>query len=172
MKKRTDQMIPVFSLFIAALLLFFPGGLQAQPGAKLDLKTTVEREVKVMKKGQATVARVAADQTTPGEILVYTIVYSNAGGSAMTKAVIVNPIPQGVVLKPESVEGQDAEVSCSIDNGRSYQPPPIMVRTKKADGSETVEPAPADRYTQVKWVITKPVMPGQSGQVSFKATVK
>jgi hypothetical protein len=60
----------------------------------------------------------------------------------------------------------------SIDNGRSWQKPPIMMQIKKPDGTQESKSAPADRYTHVKWVIKKPVQPGQSDRVSFKVTVK
>lgn len=164
--------IAVLLFILGGILGSFPKELRAEQDGKLDLRSSVAKEARVSKNGQGVVVMLPAEQAAPGETLVFTIDYTNAGGSAVTKAVIVNPLPTGVVLKPESPEGQDTEVNCSIDNGRSYLPVPIMVRTKKGDGSEVLEPAPPERYTHVKWTMKKPVMPGQSGRVSFKATVK
>lgn len=160
-------------LFCPVLFIFFcTGNLLAQQGPKLDLKTTVEKEVKVKKQGKWVVERRAVDKTAPGDILIYTITYSNTGKGDLVDAVIVNPVPKGVFVNPESAEGKDAEVTCSIDNSRSFQAAPIIVKMKKSDGSLESRHAEAEMYTHIRWVIKKPVQPGQSGRVSFKATVK
>ena len=136
------------------------------------MKTTAEKEVKVKKKGKIVLEKNPAEQAGPGDIVAYTITYLNTGKSAAVDAEIVDPIPRGVVIIPESAEGKDAEVMCSIDNGISWHKPPVMMKIKKSNETQSLKPAPADKYTHVKWVIKKPVMPGQSGQVSFKVTVK
>lgn len=161
----------VFIVLLVGVILF-PPAVRAEKEGKLDLKTTVAKEVKVKKNGQAVMELVAADQSAPGDALLFTITYTNVGGSAVTNAVIVNPVPPGLVLQPESAAGQDAAVRCSIDSGTTFHAPPIMERVKKADGTESVQAVPAARYTHVKWSMNKPVTPGQSGRVSFKATVK
>lgn len=144
----------------------------AQQAPRLDLKTTVQTEMKVKKQGKWVTETRPAEKTGPGDVLVYTIVYQNAGSSIATDARIVNPVPRGAALIPESIRGKDTEVACSIDNGATWHKPPVMIKIKNRAGVEEEKPAPVDRYTHVQWVIKKPVAPGQSGQVYFKATVK
>jgi uncharacterized repeat protein (TIGR01451 family) len=154
--------------------VFFLAGISfAQPqSAKLELKTVAEKEITVTKQGKTTTQRVPLDKANPKDIVVYTITYSNAGKGPILDAVIVDPIPKGVVYVPDSAEGKDAEIRVSIDNGRFWQKPPVMIEFRKPDGSLERKPAPPEMYTHLQWVIKKPVAPGQSGQVSFKAMVK
>lgn len=161
-------------LFICSFyfIFFCTGNLLAQQEPKLDLKTTVEKEVKVKKQGKLVLEKRATDKTAPGDILVYTINYGNTGKGALVDGVIVNPIPRGVLVNPESAEGKDTEVTCSIDNGRSFHAAPISVKFKKPDGSLESRHADLEMYTHIRWAIKKPVLAGQSGRVSFKAAVK
>jgi uncharacterized repeat protein (TIGR01451 family) len=165
-------MIRRLVLIAGGIFLLGATAVQAQQETKLELKTTIDKEVKVKKEGKLVTQTVPADSTSPGDTLVITVAYSNTGAGVVKDATIVNPVPKGVVLKPQSPAGKDAAITCSIDGGRTFLPPPIMVRVKKADGTEINQPAPAERYTHVKWVIQKPVSPGQSGRVSFEATVQ
>lgn len=168
---RSPKMLFVF-LCVTGFFLTQAGVSGAQQAPQLDLKTTVQKEIKVKKKGKWAVVTVPAEKTGPGDVLVYTIAYLNVGKSPAVDARIVNPVPRGAVLLPESAGGKDADVTCSIDNGASWHKPPLMIRIKNRAGVEEEKPAPAERYTHVQWVIKKPVLPGQSGQVHFKATVK
>ena len=162
----------VFVVFLAGAFFLWGAVAQAQQQPRLELKTTVEKEVKVKKKGKWITERIAVDKTGPGDVLVYTIAYQNTGKIAAVDARIVNPVPQGVAYLPDSAEGKDAEIKCSIDNGRTWHTPPVMMQMKKPDGSLEKRPAPRESYTQISWVIKKPVGSGQQGRVSFKATVK
>jgi len=153
-------------------LFFMAAAVEAQQAPRLDLKTTVQKEVKIKKQGKWVVETVPVEKTGPGDVLVYAIAYQNAGKAPATDARIVNPVPKGAVLIPESVRGKDAEAACSIDNGATWHKPPVMIRIKNRAGVEEEKPAPSERYTHVQWVIKKPVAPGQSGQVYFKTTVK
>jgi uncharacterized repeat protein (TIGR01451 family) len=172
MTNRCGRTLLIFSLCLSGVLMFSAAVSWAQPAPRLDLKTTVEKEVKTQKNGKWVTEMVPADKTSPGDILVYIITYQNEGKLAAVDAQIVNPIPQGIVYRPDTGEGQDAEITFSIDNSRTWHKPPIMIQVKKPDGTVESKSAPAERYTHIRWVIKKPVQPGQSGRVSFKATVR
>jgi uncharacterized repeat protein (TIGR01451 family) len=160
-------------IFFLTGFFFLTGVSQAQQGnTKLDLKTTAEKEIKVTKEGKSTTKRIPLDKANPKDIVVYTITYSNAGKGPILDAVIVDPLPAGVRYINDTAEGKDAEITCSIDNGRTWQKPPAMIEFRKPDGSLEKKPAPPEMYTHIKWAIKKPVAPGQAGQVSFKVTVK
>jgi len=170
MKGIAGQKIELFILFFA---FFLPVGLSyAQQEAKLALKTTAEKEVRIQKKGNWVTERIPMVKADPGDIIVYTIIYTNMGKVITTDAEIVDPIPRGVVYVPDSAEGKDTEITCSIDSGRSWHRPPVTMQVKKPDGTVENKPAPAGRYTHVRWVIKKPLPPGRSGQISMKVKVK
>ena len=172
MNKFTTKKIPTGILFLAFVSFMYAGLSVAQDGPRLDLKTTVEKEVMVNKDGEWVTKRIPAGETGPGDILVFTIEYLNTGTTDAIDAAIVNPIPQGSVYILDSAGGEEAEVMCSIDNGNSWHKPPVMVRVKDAQGKEKFKPAPAERYTHIRWIIKQPVPPGYSGRVGFKVTVK
>jgi len=172
MKILWSRKVLVLSFFLTGFF-FLAGAAPAQQGnTKLDLKTKAEKEVKITKEGKTTTKRVPLDKANPGNIVVYTITYSNTGKGPILDAVIVDPLPAGVRYIADSAEGKDAEITCSIDNGRTWVKPPAMIEFRKADGSLEKKTAPPDMYTHIKWTIKKPVAPGQSGHVSVKVTVK
>jgi len=166
------KLILIYIVFFAGIFFFCAGVSPAQQEPVLDLKTTVQKEVRTKKNGKWVMERMPVEETMKGDILVFTINYINQGKTDIVDVGIVNPIPQGVVYIPESAEGQNAEITCSIDNAGSWHKPPIMTRVKKPDGKEEIRPVPADQYTHIRWVIKKPILPGLTGRVSFKATVK
>lgn len=172
MKKTSGRNITAMVCFLAGIFLLCGGLAQAQQQPRLELKTTVEKEIKVKKKGQWVAERTAAVETGPGDVLVFTIVYQNAGKNAAVDARIVNPLPKGVAYLPDSAEGKDADITFSIDQGHTWHKPPVMMQMKKPDGVFENRPAPPGSYTHISWVIKKPVLPGKSGRVSFKGTVK
>lgn len=160
-------------IFLLTGIFFLTVEAQAQQeSTKLDLKTTAEKEVKVKQGGKTITKRVPLDKASPGDVVVYTITYSNVGKGPVLDAVIVDPIPKGVRYIADTAEGRDAEIMYSTDNGRVWQKPPIEMQIKKPDGSLEKKPVSTERYTHIKWMIKKPVASGQSGQVSFKVTVK
>lgn len=144
----------------------------AQQGPQLDLKTTVAKEVKVKKAGKTVVDRIPVQKTARGDILVYTITYFNTGKTPAMNAEIVDPLAPEVIIIPDSVEGKDTEINASIDNGRTWQKLPVMMEFKKPDGTTEVKAVPPERYSHIKWIVKKPIQPGQSGKVSFKVKVK
>jgi uncharacterized repeat protein (TIGR01451 family) len=172
MKVFWNRNISVLTLFLTGFL-FLAGASQAQQGnAKLDLKTTAEKEVMAKEDGKVTTTRVPVDNAHPGDVVVYTISYSNTGKGPVLNATITDPLPSGVRYVADTAEGKDAEITFSVDNGQTWHAYPVMVTFKKPDGSMETKPAAADSYTHIKWTIKKPVAPGQSGQVRFKVTVK
>ncbi len=172
MINRNNGRLLIGSLCLAGVLVLLAAASWAQQAPKLDLKTTVEKEVRVQRGGQWVTERSPVEKTSPGDLLVYTITYQNAGTTDAVDAVIVNPIPRGVVYRPDTAEGQDAEITFSIDNSRTWHKPPIMVPVKKPDGTVEMRPVPPEQYTHIRWIVKRPIPPGQSGQVSFKSTVK
>jgi uncharacterized repeat protein (TIGR01451 family) len=162
----------IFIILLTGIFFLAVIAQAQQENTKLDLKTTAEKEIKVKQGGKTITKRIPLDKASPGDVVIYTITYSNVGKGPVLDAVIVDPVPKGVRYIADTAEGKDAEIMYSTDNGRTWQTPPIEMQIKKPDGSLEKKTVSAERYTHIKWMIKKPVASGQSGRVSFKVTVK
>ncbi|MDJ0795367.1 MAG: hypothetical protein QNJ51_00820 [Calothrix sp. MO_167.B12] len=95
--------------------------------------------------GQATVQ--------PGDILRYTVSGANNGDKAVKGLVINQPIPQGMkyVLKSATVNAnKGAKITYSIDAGKNFVENPT-IKVRQEDGTFKTVPAPAEKYTNIRW---------------------
>ena len=139
---------------------------------KITIHIDVAKEVRQFKDNKWSVQRVPALTTQRDDILVYTITYTNEGRGAAIDAVIVDPLPDGTVYLLNSATGENSEITCSVDGGRYFQPPPAKFTVQKPDGSIEEKIAPPEQYTHIRWTVRKPVLPGKSGELSFKVIVQ
>ena len=107
---------------LAALLL--PMAAFAKPLVSVSI--TAEKEVAVVKNGQKVTKKVAATKINPGDVIFYTLNFINSGDEAATNAVLDDPIPQGTVYLPGSAFGAGAEITFSIDGGKSFTKPSLL----------------------------------------------
>jgi len=145
--------------------------VQAADGPKLKLEFTTQKEVKAVKDGREVIERVPVEEAFPGDVLVYTITYTNTGDAEAKNAVILDPIPEGIDYVVGSAEGAGAEITCSIDGGESYHAEPVMTEVENPDGTKKKQEADPGAYTHVRWRLDS-VPAGGSGKVTFKAIVE
>lgn len=172
---RTFKNKKIVMLFLLLLPVVLPAELNAQAPAEkpeIFIKIDVAKEVKQFIDKQWVTQTVPAENARRGDILIYTITYTNQGRSAATDAAIVDPIPTGTVYQLDSARGENAEITCSINGGFLFQKPPAKTTVRKPDGTREEIPAPANLYTHIKWTIRKPLTPGESGKLSFKVIVQ
>jgi len=162
---------PVLVLVASAVAL--GASVRAQsPAPKVSVVVAVEREVvRVADDGTRVVSREEVRRATPGDVLVYTVRAHNVGDAPALAARVDDPIPAGTVLMLDSIEATRAATSASLDGGGSWVPFPATVTTVGEDGVEREVPAPADRYTHLRWVLDGSLAPGESRDVSFKVRV-
>lgn len=171
--KRTVRILPLLLLFLAfTLVRANPGRAAEENQPKLALQTLVAKEIIVQEAGRAVSRRVPPDTAISNDTLVYTISYVNEGRALATDAVIIDPIPAQTVYLPDSAVGAGTEISFSIDNGRNFQPEPVMYTIKRPDNTSEKVKAPPEMYTHIKWMINKKLQPGQTGEISFKVRIK
>jgi len=139
------------------------------PAPRLTVSVDVEREIK--RGDDGAVEREPVDAARPGDVLVYTVRASNVGDADAIGARIEDPIPQGTVLIPDSVSSGTASPSASLDGGKTWTSFPATVRETDEDGTERTVPAPADRYTHLRWALDGAIPPGESRDLSFKVRV-
>jgi len=172
---RWKRMVVVALVFAAALhLLGAANALAADPAKpELALTLTAQKEVTVKDaEGKTKVEWREVMDVTPGDILKYTIAYRNVGTVEARDGRVMDPVPKETAYVSGSAEGKDAEVTFSLD-GKTFQAPPLLkYKVRQADGTEAEYQATPEMYTHIQWKLLKPVPPGGTGSMSFKAKVK
>lgn len=154
------------------LLLPFAAGAQQKEKGNIELKSVSEVEVvTTTAAGAKEVKRVdtAKAKVVPGDTVVFTTTYRNIGDKPAEKVVITNPVPEHTLYADRTAEGKGTAIVFSADGGRSYAAPDKL--TVKDKAGKTRKAQAAD-YTHIRWIPTRPIAPGGTGSVSFKAKVK
>ncbi|MFO7890213.1 MAG: choice-of-anchor D domain-containing protein, partial [bacterium] len=97
----------------------------------------------------------AVDKNTaePGEVLTYTITYSNAGSDDATNIIILEAIPANTTYVTNSASGAGMTIEYSHDGGSSF---------------DTSQAAPV---THVSFTRSTLLIPGDSGIISLQVTI-
>ena len=168
-------MLMVAAIFAAAFHLVTAADALAADPAKPELALTLSAQKEVTVKdaeGKAKVEWQEVKDVSPGDILKYTITYKNVGKVEARDARVVDPIPNETTYVSGSAEGKDTAITFSLD-GKSFQDPPLVkYKVRQADGTEAEFQATPEMYTHIQWKLLKPVPPGGTGTLSFKAKVK
>ncbi|MFH1864929.1 MAG: hypothetical protein ABIK85_03525 [Candidatus Eisenbacteria bacterium] len=156
------------SLTLAALLLVCPAAaIRADETRAVELKTVAETEIEVLNhEGRPELRRIEAATVVPGDEVIYTIHYSNAGAETAESVVITNPIPDHMTYMAGSTSGNGTIVTYSVDGGEVFAPPEEL-RMPDGDGGERA--ASASEYTHIRWTLGATLAPDQRGSVEFRA---
>lgn len=116
-------------------------------------------------------AKRASAAARPGDVLRYTLVFSNASPRQVRGVALTNPVPAGLryVAGSTTASRADAQPEFSIDSGRTWAAAPVEVMV--IDGRRTERPAAAARYTHVRWTVAGWVQPGTTVTAAFEARV-
>lgn len=108
----------------------------------------------------------------PGDVVEYRLSFTNSTAGPIRDVVFDDPIPDGMVYVLGSAGGDrdDVAVEFSIDGGASYDPNP-EIEVQEAEGAVR-RPAPAERYTHVRWNILGAVPAGEEVQAVFRARIE
>lgn len=154
-------------VILAALLM--PMAALAKPLVSVSI--TAEKEVTTVENGKKTTKRVAAASIDPGDVIFYTLNYINSGNEAATGVVLDDPIPKGTVYLPGSAFGTGAEITFSIDGGKIFKKPSLLVyEMKSPNGTIEKRTASPEQYTNIRWVIGK-IEAGSRGAVGFQVKI-
>ena len=151
-------------------LLMLPLSAFANPEIVLNMVS--EKEIMVEQNGKQVKKIVEAKETTPGEVLIYSITYKNKGDEVAKNVAIKNPIPEGTVYVVDSAQGSNADITFSIDKGLTFKKAGMLTYERKdATGKFIKSKASYEQYSHVKWLVQE-VQPGKGGTVSYKVKVK
>jgi uncharacterized repeat protein (TIGR01451 family) len=148
-------------------------GLVNAQQPQIVLNVQLEQELTITDDtGKPQVVRRKVDKSKPGDLLVYTLVYTNSGSTPVNDATVNDPVPVGTVLLPGSATGEKSRISFSADAGKSYSAFPAQVDVIGPDGKTISKKASADEYTHIRWVSNEPLGPGESRIAEFKVLVQ
>jgi uncharacterized repeat protein (TIGR01451 family) len=157
--KREVLLVTLLSFLLASVV-------SAKPLLSISMKAEKEVQINNVTK------RVAAEKINPGDVIFYSMEYRNTGDEAATGAVLEDPIPRGTVYLDGSAFGNDAEITFSIDGGKTFKKPSLLTyEVELPGGKREKRTASPEQYTHIRWIISMIPAHG-SGLVGFQARVK
>jgi uncharacterized repeat protein (TIGR01451 family) len=153
-------------LLVALFLLLLSVEVFAKALITISMKAEKEVIVNNLKK------KVPADTINSGDVIFYTLSYVNSGDIAATNAVVDDPIPKGTVYVDGSAFGNGAEITFSVDQGKTFKKPSLLTyEVKLPSGKIEKRIISPEEYTNIRWNLS--VVPAHgSGEVGFQVRVK
>lgn len=148
----------------AAALGLVASGAAAQAPQPVELKGDVKVDRIVLENGTKRHVLVVPDVVVPGDRLVFSTAYRNVGTSVVKDFVVTNPLPQGVMLAPDSAATQEV----SVDGGKSWGKLAALLVN---DGKGGLRAAQASDVTHVRWTLAV-LAAGAQGTLAYDAIVR
>jgi uncharacterized repeat protein (TIGR01451 family) len=146
---------------------------QARPDVKLSL--VAEKQITV---GENNAKKTiwqplkSGESVTPGDRLRYRLTGRNEGQVPAKNLVLNQPIPAQMTYVIGSVQAPSgAKVLFSIDGGKSFIATPL-IKVKQLDGKLIDQPAPAETYTHVRWVLGSDITAKSIVNTSYELRVR
>ncbi len=154
---------------LSVILLLLAAGVSAAQ-ENIELISRVEMETVTVKAGgEKETVRTPPAKVVPGDTVIYTNSYRNAGKEPATRVVIVNPVPEHMTYLEGSAAGAKMVITFSVDGGKSFAAADQLF-LPGPDGKP--RPARAEEYTHIRWTLPEALPPGASGEVVFRARLK
>ena len=156
-----------FVLLVLSLSSFAAG---AQETGAIQIQTTAEVEIIETDANGETITRLEqASKVVPGDVVIYTVSFSNTGSELAENVVITNPVPRHMEYIEGTAFGPGTDISYSIDGGRTWGlPEELMVSS--VDGSQRA--AQAADYTDIRWILRNELQPGAQGFARFRTRLQ
>jgi uncharacterized repeat protein (TIGR01451 family) len=163
--------ILTMSLLSALAAVSVAPAQEAKPLVVVDV--TMKKEVMVRDAaGREEAALQEAASANPGDTLVLRIDYSNQGKAPAHNAQVVDPIPAGTQLVPGSWTAPGAEMTVSVDGGRTWEVFPVRRPAPQPDGRTVLKDVDPSAYTHIRWTAREPLAPGDVRSATFKVKVR
>lgn len=112
------------------------------------------------------------ENVMPGHTIQYDINGKNESDQPLKNVIADGKIPQGTTYNDGSaVSSIPATILFSIDNGNTFEKPPIVIKVKQPDGKEIEKTVDPDQYTNIRFII-KQLDAGKNFVGSYEVTVK
>ncbi|MEM7610957.1 MAG: hypothetical protein AAF270_04730 [Pseudomonadota bacterium] len=135
----------------------------------IEVKTVVEKEQRsVNEAGDEVVQLVTAEKVLPGDVVIYTVTFTNISDEVADNVVITNPISENLEYVADSAFSPGVDVTFSVDNGQQFDA--LESLQVERDG-QRVAAAPSD-LTHIRWRMRGELAPGAQGFGRFRARVE
>jgi uncharacterized repeat protein (TIGR01451 family) len=151
--------------FLALSLMLVAGARLEAQTTKSPLAVSVANQTAAAEAARGAIRR---DTTLhAGDVLRYTLTFSNPVERNIRGVKLENPIPAGLKLVAGSARASraDAALEFSADAGKTWAAQPTEV--VMVDGREVRRPISADRFTHVRWTVAGTVAPKATVVASF-----
>lgn len=136
---------------------------QAQAVQPVELKGDVKVDKLVIENGKEKRVLVEPKVVVPGDRLIFSTAYRNAGAEVVKDFVVTNKLPAEVTLAPQGAE----KLEVSVDDGKTWG----KLATLTVADTAGRRAAQAGDVTHVRWIL--PVLaPGANGTLSYNALVR
>lgn len=142
----------------------------ALPSAPAVTLTTTAERLTTRQSGDAkAVQLLPADHVVPGDTVIYTIEVRNAGANPVDDFSFTITVPEHMVYVADSAVAPGAELSFSVDGGRSFDPAEKLT-VHGADGKQ--RPAVAADYTAIRWTLRNRLKSGSMVLARYRAVLR
>lgn len=148
-------------VMLAALIA--PATAAAQQDIHLDTRMFVER-VQVDINGRSRRIVATAQDALPGDQLIVVVDWRHEGNRPIRGMAVVRPIPHGTQL-----DLSHPLMQLSVDGGVHWGRLDQLWLPTPLGGTRRATPADV---THVRWLLPDAVLPGQTGRLSYRATVR
>ena len=167
MERGIDMKTLRFAALAVAALVLLTGSAISQGESAIDVTTVAEIEVASLNDdGEKETERVPAATVVPGDVVIFTIMYTSVSDKPADNVVITNAIPDQMTYWEKSAVGVGTVITFSVDGGRTYGTPSELM-IPDADG--TPARARAEDYTHVRWILNSSLAPKEGGVVEYRA---
>jgi uncharacterized repeat protein (TIGR01451 family) len=146
---------------------------QARPEVKLTL--VAEKQITVSENSaKKTIWQPlkSGESVNPGDRLRYRLVGRNDGQAAARNLVLNQAIPAQMTYVIGSAQAPSgAKVVFSVDGAKSFVATP-MVKVKQLDGKLIDQPAPAELYSHIRWVLGSDIAAKSTVNTSYELRVR
>lgn len=154
-----------FLLFV--LCLAASAASRAQDVVPLEVVTVAEVLTEVAGPDGETGYRFQpAGAVQQGEELFYTVRIRNSGARPVRRVVVTKPIPSNTIYVSGTAAAPGADVSFSIDGGRTFAAPEALTVPDQEGRPLPAEPA---LYTHIRWSMRHPLAAGAVALARFRA---
>ena len=157
-------------LGLALLLPTWSARAVAETSSAVEIHALAEVEVKVKDAdGKEQIKREPAKKVPPGVAVIYTVRAENKGSKPADDVVVTDPIPEHMDYVDGSATTTGTKLTFSADGGKTWAPYGQVKVTGKDGVTRT---ATAEEMTHIRWKFEKPLAPGESRSVEFRARVE
>jgi uncharacterized repeat protein (TIGR01451 family) len=135
----------------------------------LSIKSIAEVETRTGEPGREASKLAPADKVVPGDHLIYTLEVRNSSAASLPAPTVIYPIPAHMWYVADSAVGPAADITYSVDGGRSFDIPENL---KIPDPQGRPRAALAADYTHIRWQLKNPLKGNSVAFVRFRVVLK